>query len=290
MPTHRSSVLPVLTLLAAASLTACGDSTGVDGPGSVALNFRVAPTSSSFAAAVLEGAPAAVPARATDVSGSNGTLTIDEVWLIVAEAELDGDDDWCEDSDGEDSGSSGSSSASSDCAEFEAPPRFLELPLDGSPVLAFQGLVPPGTYTELEFEIEDLDDDEDDEEFAAEIAALRDVVLDRFPDWPRNASARVQGSFQPTDDQGIPTGDPVDFTVYLEAEIEVERTLSPPLVVADDGTGASDLTVDVQLEVWFSRSDGSVIDLSLYDYESTGLILEIEVEMEDGFTEIEFDD
>jgi hypothetical protein len=216
------------------------------------------------------------------LEGTNGTLTIDEIRLIVAEVELDGDDDHCEDSDSDDD-SSGSSGFDDDCAEFEAPPRFLDLPLDGQPVEAFVGLVPPGVYDELEFEIEDLEDDADDE-WAAEIAALEDAIRDEFPDWPRKATALVVGSFTGSG------GSSTDFRVYLEAEIEIERDLAPPLVVGDDGSTGLDLTVDVRPDIWFSNPDGSVIDLSIYDYDQTGAVLEFELEMEDGFTEIEIDD
>ncbi len=40
-------------------------------------------------------------------------------------------------------------------------------------------------------------------------------------------------------------------------------------------------------DIWFMRSDGSVLPLHLYDYGQTGQLLEFEVEMEEGFTEIE---
>jgi hypothetical protein len=33
-----------------------------------------------------------------------------------------------------------------------------------------------------------------------------------------------------------------------------------------------------------------VVELQLHDYDATGELLELEVEMEHGFTEIEFDD
>ena len=48
--------------------------------------------------------------------------------------------------------------------------------------------------------------------------------------------------------------------------------------------------MDVRPDIWFSRPDGSVIDLSMYDYDETGAVLEFELEMENGFTEIEIDD
>lgn len=270
-------------VLGAAALTACDDSTGVADAQRVALNFSVT-TAAPLALAAPSG-PAAAPQRVAgapmSIVGSNGTLVIDEIRLIVAEVELDGEDDSCEDSDGQDDVPG---FEDDDCADFEAPPRFLDLPLDGQPVEAFTGLVPPGTYDELEFEIEDLEDDEDDTQFAAEITALRAAIQNEFPDWPRKATALVVGSFEAAG------GGSTDFRVYIEAEIEIERALQPPLVVDVDGATGSELTVDIQPAIWFSLSDGSVMDLSAYDYDQTGQILEFELEMEEGFREIEIDD
>lgn len=265
--------------LAVASLAACGDSTDIADPAAVALNFQVTTASTASAAPARTAGsgdgPVMVAGPPLVLEGTNGTLTIEEIRLIVAEVELDGDDDACE-SQGD---------LSDDCADFEAAPRFLDLPLDGSPVEAFVGLIPPNTYHELEFEIEDLEDDEDDTEFAAEIAALRQQILDEFPDWPDKATALVVGSFESTD------GDVTSFRVYVEAEIEVERELVPPLVVGEGGS-SPDLTVDIRPDIWFGASDGSVLELHLWDYDATGQLLELEVEMEGGFTEIEieFDD
>lgn len=271
--TSRSTLQAALALFVAFALGACDDATGVGAPGTVALNFSVASASAPATVSGPASAPALVAGPPMTVSGTNGTLTIEEIRLIVAEAELDGDDDACEDDlPGE------------DCAKFEAPPRFLDLPLDGNPIQAFVGVVPQGTYDEIEFEIEDLEDDEEDSEFAAEIAALREDILAEFPDWPRKATALVVGSFEAAG------GGTTDFRVYIEAEIEIERALVPPLVVGPDGTTGADITVDIRPDIWFSLPDGSVLDLSAYDYDDTGMVLEFELEMEDGFTEIEIDE
>ncbi len=275
MHSPRTLLRTVSGVAATIALGACGDSTGVDGPRQVSLSFQVG-SSTSLAAVSMVTPPADGPQRVAGppltLEGTNGTLQIDEIRVIVAEVELDGEDDACEDG----------TPSTDDCADFEAPPRFLDLPLDGQPVAAFTSLVPAGTYDELEFEIEDLEDDEEDTEFAAEIAALREAILDEFPDWPREATALVVGSFtSPTET--------TSFRVYLEAEIEVERDLVPPLVVADDGSDGIDLTVDIRPDIWFGSSDGTVLDLSQYDYDATGQLLEFEVEMEDGIVEIEIE-
>ncbi|MDH3270202.1 MAG: hypothetical protein OEN56_02645 [Gemmatimonadota bacterium] len=272
-PNTGSTTRMAAVALAVTALAACGDSLNVNDPRSVAVNFAV----STASAAMTSNGPAPVgPMNVAGdpltIEGTNGTLIIEEIRLIVAEVELDGEDDVCNDD----------LPATNDCADFEAPPRLLDLPLDGTPVEAFVGLIPPGTYEELEFEIEDLEDDEEDTEFAAEIADLRAAILLEFDNWPRKATALVVGSFTPE------IGETSNFSVYIEAEIEIERELVPPLVIGE-GDANPDLRVDVRPDIWFKRSDGSVLELHLYDYVTTGRMLEFELEMDDGFTFIEIE-
>ncbi len=278
----RSTALVLLLPGLALGLVACDDATGVGDPAEVAVNFRTTstatPTSSSSVPA--RTGPSWVAGPPLSLDGSNGTLVIEEIRLVIAEIELDGADDLCEDDFDDDD--DGSRDGDDDCADFEAGPRFVDLPLDGSPVQAVRGLLPPGVYDELEFEIEDLEDDEDDDEWE-EILALRRTILDEFPDWPENATALVVGSFQPTG------GAARDFRVYLEAEIEIEIDLNPPLVVSEDDASPA-LTVDIRPDLWFVRSDGTVLDLSAWDYDTTGHTLEFEAELEDGFVDVEIDD
>ncbi|MEM7415610.1 MAG: hypothetical protein AAF389_08965 [Gemmatimonadota bacterium] len=267
--TH-STLRAALGFTAIAALAACDDSTGVPGAQELSILFTVstpaAPTSVAPTASV-----ASIVGPPMVLTGPNGTLTIDEIRLVVAEVELEGDDDACEDA------------VDDDCNEVEAPPRFLDLPLDGQPVEAITGIIPPGIYDELEFEVEDLEDDESDEEFADEITTLRQVILAEFPEWPEEASAMVAGTFA-TDAGSTP------FRVFIEAEIEVEMDLDPPLVVDGTETTPVSLTIDVQPDRWFVQNDGSLLDLSAYDWATTGLLLELEVEIEDGFVEVEVDD
>lgn len=281
----RSTQPPLMRFALALALLAgyaCDGGTGVDGPQNVAVNFRVvAGTGASAAlvpvsAAVVESdGPVAVVGPPMVIEGSNGTLAIEEIRLIVAEVELDSDDDRCGGS-GDDVGV-----LDDDDCDFEAAPSFMDLPLDGAPVRVLDGLIAPGTYDELEFEIEDLEDDEEDGDFANEIAALRDRILQEFPDWPRKATALVVGTFD------SPETGAVSFRVFLEAEIEVERPLIPALVVGADGGADGALTVDIMPHLWFTRSDGSVMPLHLHDFDATGEVLEFELEMEHGFIEVE---
>lgn len=260
-----------VSALAVMGLAACDDGTGPGDRASVAVAFSAAGGGSALLAE--DGAAFRSPwgVQSVAVAGTNGTLVIDELRIIVAEFELERlDDDACEGDD-------------DDCEEFEAPPAFVNVPLDGGETVAVTALVAPDTYDEMEFEIEDLEDDEDDPVQAQQIAQLRADILAEFPDWPREASMLVVGTFTPTD------GDPMAFRAYFEAEVEIELDLVPPVTVTDDGGGAT-FTVHIDPGAWFTRGDGSVMNLAQFDFDATGSVVEFEVEIEDGFSEIEFDD
>ena len=224
-------------------------------------------------------APAGSPLRQVTLDGTNGTLVLDEIYMIVDEVELDTVDDDCEDSSDDD----GSDDDGPTCHDFEVGPRLVMLPLDGAPVTAFEASVAPGRYDELEFEIEHLEDDDDDED-RVRADALRAEILSMVSDWPDDASIYVVGTFQADGADAVP------FRVFVDAEIEIELELSPPLVVGEDGVGDRELVVDVRPDLWFADGQGGVIDLSEWDYDGTGRILELEIEIEDGFIEVEIDD
>ena len=93
----------------------------------------------------------------------------------------------------------------------------------------------------------------------------------------------VVGTFTPTG------GDPVPFRAFFEAEVEVEKELVPPVTITDDGSGAI-FTIHLDPAAWFTGTDGNVMDLSQFDFDTTGQVIEFEVEIENGFAEVEFDD
>lgn len=258
--TERRFALAAGAVLCVLAAGACSDTTGPENGDRVAVRF---------AAVTPAPAQGSVQAGSLELTGSNGTLRIDEMHVIVAEFELKRDDDVCDDLPGDDD----------DCEEFEAPPAFLDVPLDGSGVIAVRHTVPAGTYHELDFEIEDLEDDEDSSAKAQQIAVLRAQILAQFPDWPQDASILVIGSFTPVG------GDAVPFRVYFEAEVEIEMHLVPPVVI--DGTGVDpEFTVRIDPNMLFRNSDGTVRNLSLL----TGQLVEFEIEIENGISEIDFDD
>lgn len=246
----------------------CSDSTGPSG----SLAVRM-----SIAGAALPAPGVSLNVLDVDVPGSNGTLTITRLAVVVNEFELEGPDLECDDDDGPTAG---------DCedeGEFEAGPFFVDVPVDGTPLTIANDDIPEGTYTAFEFEVEDfeLDDDSDDEDGAKILALLEDIRDNAVADWPTEASLLVEGSFTPT------AGSAVDFRVFFAAEVEIERSIQPPLVLA-----AGDAkTVDIALHVdeWFALPDGSVIDLSQFDFAATGEVVEFELEFDDG-VEVEYDD
>lgn len=261
-------ILTTLTAVAALGAAACDDTTGPGQGAQVAVAFG-ATTSAVSAAPAQTGSM--LRTGDASIGGTNGTLVIEELRIIVAEFELErvSDDDCV---DGNDA-----------CEKFEAPPAFVNVPLDGGQTVAVTAFVDPDTYDELEFEIEDLDDDEEDPVKAQQIEELMNDIRAQFPDWPREASMLAIGTFTPTD------GDPMPFRVFFEAEVEIEMDLVPPVTVADDGSGAT-FTVSIDPALWFKRFDGTVMDLAALDYDATGTVVEFEVEIENGFAEIEFDD
>jgi len=199
----------VSTIILAVFIVACnGDGTGPESGTQVTIGFTAGSSAAQTSGA--QAAPSMVsvgPGLA--IPGDNGVLTLTEVWMIVAEFELEE--------------ASGACTLDTDmhCHDFEAGPSFLELPLTGNIVeVVIDSEIPAGSYDELEFEVEDLDldddDDEEDDDFVAEFETLHDEILAMFSDWPDEASMLVVGTFQPDG------GDITHFRVYLDAEIEIE--------------------------------------------------------------------
>lgn len=256
----------------AMTAAACDDSTGPGAGTPVAVAF----SAGGSATAANQAASPSLLAQDLSITGTNGTLVIQDLRVIVAEFELDRlhDDGCTEDVNGVEDDS---------CEKFEAAPAFVDVPLDGGDVLAVTAAVDPDTYDEMEFEIEDLDDDEEDPVKAQQIEELMNEILAQFPDWPREASMLVTGTFTANG------GEPVAFRVYFEAEVEIELELSPPVTITDDGTGAT-FTVTIDPALWFRQADGTVMNLAQHDFDTTGAVVPFEVEIENGFSQIAFDD
>jgi hypothetical protein len=254
-------------------LAGCADSTGPgDRPQNVTVSFQTAGAPSSAYHNSLAGAP-------VEYEGTNGTLIIDRVLMIVSKVELE-HEDGCDDDTGVDG------HLFQDCDDFEAAPQLIDLPLDGTPISVATALIAPGVYDELEFEIEDIDLDDlgDDDDKRVVLEALRDEVRALVPDWPEKATLLVTGTFQ------APGAAPVPFRTFIEAEIEVELELVPNLIIGNDGSANRSIVVDLRPDLWFVDHQGGVRDLTQWDYDTTGRLLELELEIENGFWSVEFDD
>lgn len=248
-------------LLLVPFLGAC-DSTGPVGTAPIELSFA---TVSSTVAADM-AAPGDLEIAALTIPTDGGAYEITDVQFIVSEFELEGTETCVEEEeDGE---------VELEECEFEGGPSLVDLPLDGGDISLGTDLVSDGTYTFLKFEVEDLELDEeeiDEDDKEAALAALLTEIRAEYPDFPAGASMVVSGEYVPN------TGDPQPFTVYFEAEIEVEMPLDPPLEVpGDDG-----LTVTVNPLLWIGTMDLLAAD---------GRLIEFELEMEDGFVEIKIED
>lgn len=253
---HAVASVGAAIVVAAAIVTGCGDGTG-PAP-TLAVQFRVV-GGTTVAAQLVSGPRFSVAgstdAQQLDVIGTNGTLHITALTLLLSELELDPVENGDCEADGE------------QCDEIEAGPFAVDVPLTGDPVTIATDAIEPGTYEELEFEVEDFDADEGEDASAFE--QLLAEVRNQFADWPTSASLVVEGTFTP---EG---GTATSFRAYFRAEIEIELNLDPPLEI----TGAAEtITVDLDVAGWFLRPDGTVVDLSQHDFTTTGEVVELEIE------------
>jgi hypothetical protein len=213
----------ILALVALATLAAaCSKSaTGPAGAGSISLSLTT-------------GAATAVPSlgpslSVSQTSGSN-QLVLDSASIVLRHTELELQNGQCP--------TSGSPTAGDGCEEFEAGPMLLQLPLDGSVSQQVALNAPPGTYSQLNFEIHAPGSDSADQAFVKAHPAYQ------------NASVRVVGTYN-----GTP------FTYTSNLDVEQEQQLSPPLVVSGSST-STNVTLQVDVSTWFKASDGSLIDPS----------------------------
>ena len=256
---HPHIIAVLLTVL---TLAACTDS------GSSAANAAVRIASPAVAGASAE------TTEGLTITGSNGTLLITEIKLVVDKLELKraGVGNCDDDIPGEPSG----------CEEFETTLFAADVPLGSGSVTVANDRIPAGTYGEVEFEVKDLvvnPDDPREVARAAQVAALLAELRQTLADWPDAASMTIAGEFTPTG------GTPQPFRVYFRAEIEVARALVPSLVIDE---GSSGLTIELRPDIWFKNSNGTVRDLSQLNYATTNTLVEFEVEFEEGI-EVEVD-
>lgn len=254
-----------------AAFTVSCNMTGSDseaGQDDVKLQFKTAPSTSSKTVSsdqFMSNHDSLV------VEGSNGTLKVNDIRFIVEEFMLE-PKETDEEEDSLDIVSE----------EFEAGPFWVDLPLGRDTLSLATSRVQSGMYEELEFKVEDLNLEEEEEEDgdAGEHQALADSIRMDYPDWPDEASMVVRGSFNPSD------GNSRSFKVFANAEIEIERNFNPPLEITEDNVQEV-LSIRLNPVLWFKRADGTVRDLSAYDWEQTGQLIKFEAEFERGVEEVE---
>jgi hypothetical protein len=113
------------------------------------------------------------------------------------------------------------------CPEIELGPFLVDLPLTGGVRSAITAQIPAGSYHEIDFDVEPVDDSN---------AGAR-AFFAAHPDVPRNRSIMIEGRFN---------GQPFEFTSASRFELELE--FEPNLVV---GAGGTNVTIDVDVSSWF---------------------------------------
>lgn len=231
-----------LGFAAAGLLAGCGDD--ATGPGTgvrIRLAFRVGASTGGASPALL-AAPCDVNMttavlRCTDGSTPPNTLLIESVQLVLREIEFERVETVdCDTAPDEDA-----------CEKFEGGPHLVDLPLDGSvEVTDIVDVVGDGVYDEVEFDIHKLDDDDPDD-----VAALNLWISEGKGDFT-DLSIRVSTNFNGAGVQ--------NFESDLNEEQEIE--LATPVTVSAS-TGLTELigiTFTVDLDSWFRKGDGTLID------------------------------
>jgi hypothetical protein len=176
----------------------------------------------------VEAAPAAALAAAPISDGQN-ELVLSSVEVVLREIELKRVDVTDCDMEPEPDG----------CEKFETGPMLAQLPLDGSVAHVMSIDIEPGSYDEVEFDIHKVSSGDPED------AAFRS----QYPDLVET-SVRVQGEYN---------GTPFVFTTDLMDEQRYD--LIPALVIAD-GTTTANVTLHLDLTMWFRDAGGSLVDPS----------------------------
>jgi hypothetical protein len=254
-----------MTAVLALFVAGCSDSTGSGSGTTLAIRFATSPGARASVSGSSSGLAAAA-ADALTLTGSNGTLVIDDVRLTVSKLWLEQASGTCT-ATGDDAGG--------DCEKFQGGPFLVDLPLSSGTVTLATTDVPAGTYSAFQFNIETLQASGAGDAEQATKQQLLSQIRATYPQFPEAASMVVHGTFTPTG------GTAQTFTVYFRSEIEVERTLSPPVTVP----GTSGITVDVNPAAWF-KSGTTVTNLAAFN----GQTLNLGNGFENAFDHIEQND
>ena len=199
-----SLVQGTVLVTAILAVAACSESTGPDG---VPVQLRAGATMSSTA-----GSTSASGAQSAALN-----LDITSLRLMVAEVGLGfGDQFGCIDCEGDDENGNGV-------------PRIVNVPLDGGSVLLETEMASPGTYPEIEIELE---------QSASPSAG-----------WPNHVTVEVGGLHA-----GVP------FTVQLSVEGSSRHSLDSPVIVTNSAPTPLSATLQFPVRTWFTTSSGRQLD------------------------------
>lgn len=186
------------------AVAACLESTAPDG---VPVQLRAGATTSSA------GGSVSASRAALTASG----LEITSLRLMISEVGLGyGDQFGCIDCEGDDENGNGA-------------PRVVDVPLHGGSVLLETEMASPGTYPEMEIELE------------------RSVSPPAG--WPSQATIEVAGRN---------AGE--SFTIQLSVEGSSRQSLDSPVVVTDQAPASLSATLQFPVRGWFTTSTGRQLD------------------------------
>lgn len=257
------------------AVAACSSSTGPGETGSVSIAFRAVDGGDASASLTPRSPSVSLSSVPVVVEGSNGTLTIDEVWLIVDELKLEATQGACDEGEevvDDDESDAGGAEGDESCGKFEASPHLLSLLLDVSgeeEEVAASGTVAAAQFNHLKFEVKAPRDD----------AALQEQLATQFAgQWPDDAAGLIVGSF--SDGQGT-----TSFQAFFGGEVRVELEIEGGVATSTDAV--PHVVVLLDPAAWFTNPDGTATNLALFDWETTQQVFDLEVKLLDGFTKIE---
>ena len=214
----------LLVMSLVAFIASCNESTTPTIFRNVQVSFATQPATAPAASVSGTASPSAL-LDDTLVTGTD-TLIITSAQIVLREIELKRIDTADCDSQLDDDG----------CEEFEAGPVLVSLPLTAGAETEFELDIPPATYSEIEFDIHKVEDEPSDI-----------VFLQQHPEFDK-LSIRVMGSYNGN-----------DFLFESDLGVEQELDLVPVLVV-EEGSGSTNITVFVDIDAWFRDQSGDLID------------------------------
>jgi len=214
----------LLVMSLVAFIASCSESTTPTIFRNVQVSFATQPAT-ALVASVSGTASQSALLDDTLVTGTD-TLIITSAQIVLREIELKRIDVADCDSQLDDDG----------CEEFETGPVLVSLPLTPGVEAEFELDIPPGTYSEIEFDVHKVEDEPSDITF-----------LQQHPEFDK-LSIRVMGSYNGN-----------AFLFESDLGVEQELDLVPALVV-QEGSGSTNITVFVDIDAWFRDQSGDLID------------------------------